>query len=826
MSVSPPPPKRQKMDSPTSQPSSAEPSALLDSADTPVGGSQAIQSHADSGELSSRVPNVNGQPAIQGVRWPSNCIPHEIYNLIADYLSRSDIQNLRLVNREFDHNLSSRYFNNVVVTFRPEFSALYGSLDSGLGVMIDSQQGALAGQIDHNVAENSPRAGSDSASTLSRNGSPSKTNELPTTRKSVMSDGFRVFQQFGPETIKKFALALELNELDLAYPPVKLSQEIVKAPWGLYRWPIKEYPRYSKLEGLEKLADETQYMKEAFRWLTSVNEIGISCDAGLGYLRGPDKNHLYQPLSLSVFKPTNYHQDENDHHCSAEEADGRSMSLIILKQMAMNAGYDDNEWHWAVLRLLEDEGRNVRWVEQRNANGDKIATAVPRYPVDQTTTKQEILNIIESLINSPEINNPREVVEENMDVAVFNDDLPGVRVHARTIYRRLSHPPPLSIPELPATKSIGLVPSNLTPAQAEMLLELDWAHRALMQSYVIAVMDNKDAFLNLTTLTVARISGSHIEFLCKDEFWDALTSVTNFSIGVIPEWRSIKKSDTGIEQRHENPLDTYAHAFKLLHEYVGKRENIKSLHFEWICGGEFAMGISQRDRYILPAPVLQNAVQQLQMMGPGHNVGHLPIAMNTSIMPPVTNPAVGSICRWRSFSWPHVLASLSLNPDAVKDYYTTCTSDDRAHYRAMKELEQFFVPQVPHKTNRLQSVKFKSCGYAIVDHPAVNNWDMIPNEYLLVAHRNELPRELKDLDGAMLTSNEPLLAKTLNYISDEEQHVLRSLHGLNFGWQHIYDEVLIDIAKADGNPDPGACRFYGEIVRDKTAPEADLVSTA
>lgn len=934
------------MDSPIYQPSSVESSELL--------GSDGIPEH-DS-QRDGSIINISS------ATWPANRIPHEIHNLIADYLERSDIQNMRLVNREFDHNLSSRYFNNVVVTFRPEFSALYGSLDTSLGVMIDSQQPDLTAQVDHSSTESSLQDGSDGSSSSSRRSSSSKTSELSTTRKSVMSDGFRVFQQFGPVTIKKFALALELNELDLAYPPVKLSQEIVKAPWGLYRWPIKEYPRYSKLEGLERLADETQYMKEAFRWLTSVNEIGISCDPGLGYLRGPDKNRLYHPISLAVFKPTNYHQEEKDRRGSAEEADGRSMSLVILKQMALNAGYDDNDWHWAVLRLLEDEGRNVRWVEQRNANGDKITTAVPRYPVDQNTTKQDILNILESLINVTDANPVKEIVES----PVVNEETPSV-LPRRWLIRRLSQPipllVPLSVPDIPTTKTVGLVPASLTSAQAEMLLELDWAHRALMQSYVIAVMDNKDVMRNLTTLTVARISGSHIEFLCKDEFWDALTSVTNFSLGVIPEWRSISKSDTGIEQNRENPMGTYEHAFKLLHDYVGKRDNIKSLHFEWLCGGEFALGISQRDRYILPAPVVQNymhhvldtwdqnmislphvthlslkncwvpphvllhtvqslseqslthlelesvsligcpsrtpevsimpsgnaskpahwpwplccgaepgqffllqrpghagimpgaaaALQQqlpnlpwgpgqggalpqgfvaahngmlqnaLHMMAPAHNAGPLPLAVNLPGMPPMANPAVGGICRWRPFSWPHVLASLSLNPEAVQDYYTTCTPEDHGHYRAMMELEQSFVPQLPRTKNQLQSVSFKSCGYALVDHPMVNNWDMIPSEFLHVAHRNELPRELKDLDQSMLTSAHPMLAKTLNYISDEEQHILRSLHGLSFGWQHIYDEVLVDIAKADGNPDPGACRFYGEITRDKTAPVAELM---
>ncbi len=47
--------------------------------------------------------------------------------------------------------------------------------------------------------------------------------------------------------------------------------------------------------------------------------------------------------------------------------------------------------------------------------------------------------------------------------------------------------------------------------------------------------------------------------------------------------------------------------FHLLNTYVGTKENIKSLHFEWICGGESGEGLAQRNRYILPAPFVAAA---------------------------------------------------------------------------------------------------------------------------------------------------------------------------------------------------------------------------
>jgi len=55
--------------------------------------------------------------------WPAGLLPVEIFTLIIDYLPRSSIQNLRLVNKEFDLKVSRALFKVVVVPFRPE---IYG----------------------------------------------------------------------------------------------------------------------------------------------------------------------------------------------------------------------------------------------------------------------------------------------------------------------------------------------------------------------------------------------------------------------------------------------------------------------------------------------------------------------------------------------------------------------------------------------------------------------------------------------------------------------------------------------------------------------------
>lgn len=57
--------------------------------------------------------------------WKPNKVPVEIFNLIIQYLPRSTIQDMRLVSREFEANVSEYLFKYVVVPFRPE---IYGIL--------------------------------------------------------------------------------------------------------------------------------------------------------------------------------------------------------------------------------------------------------------------------------------------------------------------------------------------------------------------------------------------------------------------------------------------------------------------------------------------------------------------------------------------------------------------------------------------------------------------------------------------------------------------------------------------------------------------------
>lgn len=483
--------------------------------------------------------------------WPAGDVPVEIFNLIVQHLDRNDTQNMRRVNHEFDDKLAEIYFNTVVVPFRPEFEAIYGSLD------IEPHQSGdqiLSLVLKKKIEDPNPTSSERSLAD----------------DESLLSGGYRVFEQFG-DKMRKFALALELNERDLAYPPLKPTQEIISAPWGLYRWPVMSYQRYTQLEDLEQLADETGYMKKAFHFLKDVSEIGISCDAGLGWLQGPDTNPFCARTGPAVFKPVVYEDGTSGNALTINNME-ESPGLNSLKQMALRAGYSTSEWPQAILRLLEDEGRDgvIEWKDRIQPGGKIVRERVPTLPVDSSTT-EDIIQHVEAVIK----------VDDESPLAGASD--------AR----------------------FGLIPSDLTTAQAEMLLELEWAHRALMQSYQIAIMDNKDSFKNLSRLTIARCPSCHVKTWCNDAFWETMTSIQTFHLGVIPDWREITKdrysAGSAVTQRRVLPVNACQVVFKLFQDFVGEQRNIKNVSFEWVGGGEFAVGKSQRDRYILPAPVLPEA---------------------------------------------------------------------------------------------------------------------------------------------------------------------------------------------------------------------------
>jgi hypothetical protein len=132
----------------------------------------------------------------------------------------------------------------------------------------------------------------------------------------------------------------------------------------------------------------------------------------------------------------------------------------------------------------------------------------------------------------------------------------------------------------------------------------------MIQSYILGLIDNasNNRLQDLTTFSIAKIPGCHVHLFCRDDLWESMPSLKSVSIGIIADWRKITASTPGcIEDTRISPVESTGKAFTLLNNYIAKCRNIESLHFEWLCGGEFAPSSYQRNSYILPVPFVKEA---------------------------------------------------------------------------------------------------------------------------------------------------------------------------------------------------------------------------
>ncbi|KMW68803.1 hypothetical protein, variant [Blastomyces dermatitidis ER-3] len=160
--------------------------------------------------------------------WPPYGIPVELFACVAAYLSRQDICNLRLVNKECAFKLQRVLFRTAVVPFGP---------------MIYSSDEASDEKID-------------------------------------------LFETLGG-CVSRFGLSFELDQIQLFDPPEKVYNNTVKTFWGEYEWPKPDYVEYDYLRRVEEVGDQAERMKRAFRTLTNVSEFALSFDTGYGWLNPP-----------------------------------------------------------------------------------------------------------------------------------------------------------------------------------------------------------------------------------------------------------------------------------------------------------------------------------------------------------------------------------------------------------------------------------------------------------------------------------------------------------------------------------------------------------
>ncbi|KAK5146508.1 hypothetical protein LTR32_001903 [Rachicladosporium monterosium] len=478
--------------------------------------------------------------------WPSDRVPAEMFDQITLYLARDDVKSMRLVNHEFERKVSRSLFHTSVVPFNTELYDMVG----------DEARTAVQRSEPEPVGKGKARAvpmQTDFAMTHATKSSLHWRNAKEDDGDRIYrKHGLRVFQGFGPH-IRRFGMSFEVSEDQLLQLPIKKELDHVDAYYGDYDWPPPHYTRFDRLAGLEHTADETSRMKSAFDKLEIVQELALSVDSGLGYMNGPDLS-----LHTRVFRQPAANVSDHETQAAldfwtAMQQSQRAFTIQDVKEVSI--AYQQLDITPAELDGLEGTvfADTRRWssIDAHRALPDGASVSdTGRLGVLYTTAEQ--FDILTSL---------------GIDAVV--------------------------------------IPNDLRKEQKEWLLETEWAQRAFLESYMLAVIDNPSTFENVTCLNIAKLSSGFLSTITQQQFWDALPSLQAVTLLVSPHWRSVAKDNAGqADTTVKNPSAAVTDLYNVLRSRIS-RLMLKKLNIGWVDGGEHAPGMLARNANILPAPITQ-----------------------------------------------------------------------------------------------------------------------------------------------------------------------------------------------------------------------------
>ncbi|THV53918.1 hypothetical protein BGAL_0039g00300 [Botrytis galanthina] len=767
--------------------------------------------------------------------WPPNRVPVEIFNLIIMNLPRSTIHSMRLVNHEFEANVSEYLFKYVVVPFRPE---IYGI-----------------------------------------------TSEPSTSHSSILlqDKGMRIFQAF------------EVDIAKLTKPPIKHDHDTITTFWGSYKWPFQEYNRYAQLEGLEQKADETRTMTKAFQFIVAAEELGLSIDGGLGWLAGPDVNHkvIQRGEKPAVFGSTRFEPEpepkQNVRPIQIAPPFRKELlndTRSLLQRVFQESGFGSEQINQSLDHSLFNGG-------PANARTQVRPVAVSNAPsIPYADFEEGIARILGNHFGS---GNPADRVSTDGEGEGDGQSEGNVSIDAPGRLRFNGAP---GRKRKLAPKCHGLKPNELTGAQKEMLLELEWAQRAFMQTFTIAVIDSPVTFTGVKKLTIARLPNRHLPNLVRDDFWNSLPNLLELSLGIIPDWRELVKLPTSwVQDIKLRPSKAVIGVFQLFSKQISRRQKIESLHFEWVGGGEYAPGLFCRNQHILAAPIVSDSMSMVSRKGE-KEVLSLPYIKNLSLKncwlsPHVFTRFVKDLkqCSLQSltldsvsltafirpgqhpmpranhqqnalaqamavdlaanmgFANNHHLAAhaalfppnmaavppfLAAAPPATQlpavmtnsnvqpawlneprngswtQVIDTLTPGNRL--ADLRHVNEFGAESQPRTQSSLRQLVFKSCGYARL--PLEFNQSAI-HEGGGEQQRGSVPagvtKRINEYESIMMKPGDSLLASITNAMSDLEVEVLQNAWNMNIGWGNLPTQLTTE-ANHDGILRAGCGRFNGSIV--------------
>ncbi|MCJ1274630.1 hypothetical protein MMC21_002427 [Puttea exsequens] len=776
-----------------------------------------------------------------GEGWPGNSLPVEVFHNIAAHLSREDICQMRLVNREFEAKVSNPLFRRVVVPFRPEIYGLLVHKDLPVQTVDIKGKG---------------KAKQDAV-------------EEDTAVKDV-NDGMKVFQSWGPH-INQFAMAFEIDEDQLTNPPVKAKFEDFKAFWGTYKWPHPYYSRFEICAMLEKKADEFRCMSMALSSLSEIRDLGLSIDSGLGWLAGPDISDRAQLFKdkPSVFGRPLIHNSKDDERNSTWQGIVRSFTsrassyfTPVGTHMRKDQIMEPNDFGFFEIHIYEV------WDEE-DVTYDHFEERVLGRRIDFRSPREDI----QSSSNHP-------LIFQGVNLS----DIPADRLttaHANLLdTSHCQNSTPFS--------SAPLRPNQLQPAQKELLLETEWAQRAFLSSFCMALSDNTEAFQNVQKLTIAKLSSRYLSAIQRDDFWNALPQLRTLNFFVSPDFRDIRKTDIGaVETVDLDPSQAATQFYALIRKCISTVPSIKTLVLGYTGGGEQQTGIFGRNRHVLPAPLTDCTDPGAQAQGSNISgilkrdpndilklpyVEHLTLA-NCWIAPPTLKDFVTLHRAPNMQTLTLDSVSLSAHSGFVMDAFETAPSEDPSFSAIPDGQPRLFSPTVGnlyqqrgnaphpdlskpatwvlngarigswrnvidsitpgptidflrwvyrhtdsypslHRLGTLQRIIFKSCGYVKLTARQPNNTSLndLDQAFLGLPATSPPPclqkRALELMPVMMHRNEDKLLGQIIPSLSEHELDVFESAWPMKVGWA---DNEAAEKVLEDGQPRGGTGRFSGSV---------------
>ena len=335
-------------------------------------------------------------------------------------------------------------------------------------------------------------------------------------------------------------------------------------------------------------------MSAALSNLQGIRELGVSIDSGLGYLCGPD---ISDHAQLFQEKPKIFGVSETQRSLKNLERQilwnsivgslGPAAATNYAIQgdtiLANQAPLTANEWgYFEVHFRIPSNLRRATWDVGLPRTGSPRVKFVDAYGARSVERP-----LVFQGINLASTSHTGGATEAST--------IGDVNTHDHSSFQGREKSP---------FHTAALVPNNLTPAQKEWLLETEWAQRAFLSSYCMALTDNSHTFQHVKSFTVAKLSSRYLSALQREDFWRALPNLSTLTMHVSADWRNILKLDSGLVEAPDiRPSSAATQFHKLLTTCIAVVPGIKTLSLGYFGGGEQQVGIFGRNKHILPAPL-------------------------------------------------------------------------------------------------------------------------------------------------------------------------------------------------------------------------------